>query len=127
MIDLLVKDLDKEMTVAKAEEKDAQEDYETFMKDSSDKRAEDSKTLGDKEATLADLQAALEKDTEAKASTTQELAATLQYIQSLHNECDWLLQYFEVRKEARTSEIDALGKAKAVLSGADYSLVQTNA
>merc|ERR1719298_107713 len=127
MIDLLVKDLDKEMTVAKAEEKDAQEDYEQMMKDSSDKRAEDSKTLGDKEATLADLQAALEKDTEAKASTTQELAATLQYIQSLHNECDWLLQYFEVRKEARTSEIDALGKAKAVLSGADYSLVQTSA
>ena len=52
---------------------------------------QDSKTLGDKEATLADLQAALEKDTEAKASTTQELAATLQYIQSLHNECDWYL------------------------------------
>jgi len=127
MIDLLVKDLDKEMTVAKAEEKDAQEDYETFMKDSSDKRAEDSKTLGDKEATLADLQAALAKDTDAKTSTTQELAATLQYIQSLHNECDWLLQYFDVRKEARTSEIDALGKAKAVLSGADYSLVQTSA
>jgi len=127
MIDLLVKDLDKEMTVAKAEEKDAQEDYETFMKDSADKRAEDSKTLADKEATLADLQASLEKDTEAKASTTQELGATLQYIQSLHNECDWLLQYFDVRKEARTSEIDALGKAKAVLSGADYSLVQTQA
>merc|ERR1719359_773534 len=33
------------------------------------------------------------------------------------SECDWLLQYFDVRKEARTSEIDALGKAKAVLSG----------
>merc|ERR1712146_156361 len=32
MIDLLVKDLDKEMTVAKAEEKDAQGDYEQFMK-----------------------------------------------------------------------------------------------
>merc|ERR1719460_2611621 len=38
MIDLLVKDLDKEMTVAKAEEKDAQEDYEQMMKDSADKR-----------------------------------------------------------------------------------------
>ena len=35
-----------------------------------------------------------------------------------------LLQYFGVRKEARTSEIDALGKAKAVLSGADFSFVQ---
>merc|ERR1719353_467360 len=55
MIDLLVKDLDKEMTVAKAEEKDAQEDYEQMMKDSAEKRADDSKSLGDKEATLADL------------------------------------------------------------------------
>jgi len=126
MIDLLIKDLDKEMTVATAEEKDAQEDYEKMMADSAEKRATDSKSLEDKEGALADLKAALEKDTEAKASDSKELGATLQYIQSLHNECDWLLQYFEVRKEARTSEIDALGKAKAVLSGADYSLVQTS-
>merc|ERR1719453_1946669 len=125
MIDLLVKDLDKEMTVAKTEEKDAQGDYEQMMSDSAKKRADDSKSLANKEATLADMQAALEKDTEAHASTTKELAATNQYIQSLHNECDWLLQYFDVRKEARTSEIDALGKAKAVLSGADFSLMQT--
>jgi len=125
MIDLLVKDLDKEMTVAEAEEKDAQGDYEQMMTDSAAKRAQDAKNLGDKEAALADMQAALETNTEDKSSTTKELGATLQYIQSLHNECDWLLQYFEVRKEARTSEIDALGKAKAVLSGADFSLVQT--
>merc|ERR1740121_2143653 len=117
MIDLLVKDLDKEMTEAKTTEKDAQADYETFMADSAEKRADDSKTLADKEAALADMEAQLQKDTEAKASTSKELGATLQYISSLHAECDWLLQYFEVRKEARTSEIDALGKAKAVLSG----------
>merc|ERR1719247_3988512 len=94
------------------------------MKDAAQKRADDAKTLANKEAALADNQASLEKDTEAKASTTQELGATNQYIQSLHNECDWLLQYFGVRKEARTSVIDALGKAKAVLSGADFSFVQ---
>merc|ERR1719503_446679 len=114
------------MTVAKAEEKNSQADYETMMKDSAAKRADDSKALANKQQTLADLQASLESNTEEKASTTKELGATLQYIQSLHNECDWLLQYFSVRKEARTSEIDALGKAKAVLSGADYSLVQTS-
>merc|ERR1719156_171579 len=127
MIDLLVKDLDKEMTVAETEEKDAQEDYDQMMKDSAEKRAGDAKSLDDKEAALADMKAGLEKDTEAKASASKELGATLQYIQSLHNECDWLLQYFDVRKEARASEVDALGKAKAVLSGADYSLVQTKA
>jgi len=125
MIDLLVKDLDTEMTVAKTEEKDAQGDYENLMKDSAAKRADDSKTLADKQGTLANLQASLQSNTEEKASTNKELGATVQYIQSLHAECDWLLQYFDVRKDARTSEIDALGKAKAVLSGADFSLVQT--
>merc|ERR1719217_1297211 len=33
-MDMLVKDLDKEMTIATATEKDAQADYETFMSDS---------------------------------------------------------------------------------------------
>jgi len=125
MIDLIIKDLDKEMTVAKTEEADAQGDYEQMMKDSADKRAGDSKNLGDKEGAVANMQAGLERDTDDHSSTTKELAATHAYIASLHAECDWLLQYFDVRKEARTSEIDALGKAKAVLSGADYSLVQT--
>jgi len=125
LIDLLVKDLDKEMTVAKTEEKDSQADYETMMKDSASKRADDSKSLSQKTGTLASLQSDLQTATDDKASTNKELGATVQYISSLHAECDWLLQYFDVRKEARTSEIDALGKAKAVLSGADFSLVQT--
>merc|ERR1719287_327946 len=113
------------MTVARTEENDAQGDYEVTMKDSAEKRAQDSKSLTDKEGAKADLEADLEAHKAAKVSATKELGATLQYIQSLHAECDWLLQYFDVREEARTSEIDALGKAKAVLSGADYSLVQT--
>merc|ERR1719235_778486 len=125
MIDLLLKDLEKEMTEATAEEKDAQGDYEEFISGSAAKRAEDSKSLTDKTAAKADLEAQLEEQKATKTSTGQELAATLEYIASLHAECDWLVQYYGVRKEARASEIDALGKAKAVLSGADYSLVQT--
>jgi len=125
MLDLLIKDLDKEMTVAKTEETDSQSDYETMMKDSAEKRAEDSKSLAQKTGTLADLESSLQTATEDKASTNKELGATVQYIASLHAECDWLLQYFDVRREARDSEVDALGKAKAVLSGADFSLVQT--
>merc|ERR1719207_156886 len=117
MIDLLVKDLEKEMTEATAEEKDAQGDYEEFISGSAAKRAEDSKSLTDKTAAKADLEAQLEEQKATKASTGQELAATLEYIASLHAECDWLVQYYGVRKEARASEIDALGKAKAVLSG----------
>jgi len=125
MIDLLIKDLDKQMTVGETEEKDAQADYEQMTKDAADKRADDSTSLSDKTAAKADTEAALEAHTDGKTSASKELMATNQYIASLHAECDWLLKYFDVRQEARASEIDALGKAKAVLSGADFSLLQT--
>merc|ERR1719414_2502900 len=59
MIDLLIKDLEKEMTEAETEEKDAQADYEAMMKDSAEKRVLDSKTLTSKEGVKADTEAAL--------------------------------------------------------------------
>merc|ERR1719150_2940700 len=118
MIDLLMADLDKEMTEAETTEKDAQSDYEKAMKDAADKRTADSKLLSEKEGIKAESEADLETKTEDKAATSAELMSTMKYISSLHVECDWLLKYFDVRKEARASEIDALGKAKAVLSGA---------
>merc|ERR1719401_1768605 len=125
MIDLLVKDLDKEMTEAETTEKLAQEDYEELMADSAAKRTADSKSLAEKGTMKANLEGDLQTAKDDKASANKELAPTLEYIQSLHAECDWLIKYYDARKEARTSEIEALGKAKAVLSGADYSLVQT--
>lgn len=125
MIDLLIADLDKEMTEAETTEKDAQADYETAMKDAAAKRTADSKLLSEKQSTKAETEADVQSKTEEKTSTSAELMSTMKYISSLHAECDWLLKYFDVRKEARTSEIDALGQAKAVLSGADYSLLQT--
>merc|ERR1719353_1261867 len=124
LMDLLVKDLQKEMTEASAEEENSQKDYETFMRDSATKRAEDSKAITDKTAAKAEMQGELESATEAKASAERSLAGTLAYIHSLHTECDWLMKYYTVRKEARASETDALANAKAVLSGADFSFLQ---
>merc|ERR1719217_1134809 len=97
MMDMLIKDVQKDITAMELEEKDAQEEYEQFMTDAADK----------------------------KAAEEDELMATKQYIAELHADCDWLLENFETRKEARAGEVEALKKAKAVLSGADYSLVQT--
>jgi len=125
MIDTLVMDLEKEMVEADTEEKNSQADYETCMRDSAEKRTKDSKLLGEKEGTKAELESDLETNTDDKAAATKELMSTMGYISQLHNECDFLVKYYDVRKEARMSEIDAMGKAKDVLSGADYSFLQT--
>jgi len=124
MINVLIGDLDKQMTEAEAEEKNAQADYETLMADSAEKRTADSKSLSEKSSTKAETEAALEGHTETKASLGKQLGATHKYIASLHAECDWLVKYFDVRQQARADEVDSLQNAKAVLSGADFSLIQ---
>merc|ERR1719181_2015979 len=89
-------------------------------------RALDTKALTDKEATKASVESELQADKDAKAATSKELMATSLYLSQLHGECDFLLEYFDTRKEARTTEHDELMKSKAVLSGADIALVQTH-
>jgi hypothetical protein len=126
MIDVLVKDLDREMTEGEVTEKNAQEDYERFMNDSAESRQQSSKSLTEKLATKASLQADLESNHDEKDSSTKELMATETYIGQLHGECDWLLKYFDMRKEARSSELESLANAKAVLSGANFALIQTH-
>merc|ERR1719420_1701312 len=110
------------MQVAEVDEKNAQEEYEQMAEDSAANRADDSKSIADKKGAKADAEEALQSHTDAKAASTKELAGTAEYIGSLHGECDWLLQYYDARKSARASEIEAIGKAQAVLNGADFSL-----
>jgi len=126
MIDLLIRDLDKEMDEAKVEEKNAQKQYEEMMQDSAEKRAADSKAIAAKEAAKAEAEDGKVADEESKMAEFKELTATKQYETQLHSECDWLIQNFDLRKSMRTEEMENLKQAKAVLSGADFSLIQSN-
>merc|ERR1740121_3415318 len=127
MMDMLIADLDKEMQEMTVDEKDAQAEYEQFITDAAAKRASDAGAVASKEGAKADLEAEVQKLTEEKKSTLAALMAKEEEIKDLHLECDWLLANFEARKAARAGEVESLKQAKAVLSGADYSLVQTKA
>merc|ERR1719346_164969 len=124
MIDLLISDLAKELAEAKTQEKDSQAEYEQLMADSAGKRTLDTKSLTAKGAAKADAETGLQGHKQALADSSKESMLTAKYISSLHGECDWLLQYFDARKAARAAEVESLNRAKAVLSGADYSLLQ---
>jgi len=125
MLDMMVADLDKEIQETEVEEREGQKEYEQLLADSAEKRARDAKSIADKEAAKADLEASLLRDEEGKTATTKAAMGKHQYLADVHADCDFLLQSFETRKTARAGEVDALTKAKAVLSGADYSLIQS--
>merc|ERR1719408_1244573 len=86
LMNMFMSDLEKTITEMKTNEKDAQEDYETFIADSADKRAEDSKAITDKEGSLAELEGELIANQEALKAKKYELMDVEKYIMELHKE-----------------------------------------
>jgi hypothetical protein len=119
MMDTLAADLEKETTIATANEKDAQADYEKYMADSKTMRADNQKLIQDKGAAKADAIGAEEQHQDDLESAFTKMKGANDQLKILHGDCDWLLANYDARKEARADEVDALKKAKAVLSGAD--------
>jgi hypothetical protein len=122
----LINDLKKEMQDNEFAEKDAQEDYERLMADSKKKRAEDASAKVEKEGALAEGEAELLDHQGEKKDRDSENMTNSQYLSKLHVDCDWNMENYDARKQARTEEIESLKKAKDVLNGADYSLLQVD-
>lgn len=76
MIDTLINDVEKENQVMKLEEEDAQSDYEKFMGDAKNKRAEDSKSMSDAEGSLAETNEQMVTDKGTLGNTNTELMET---------------------------------------------------
>jgi len=124
LLDKLRHELELDMASAARDEQEAQRSYENFMSDSVRKRETDSAAVTEKEAQKADLEADVMASKDLQKRKTTELLATREYIQQLHGSCDFLLQNFDLRREARANEVEALKNAKAVLHGAAYSFQQ---
>jgi hypothetical protein len=121
LLNSLIADITKQVQQADHDEKTAVRDYEGMMETAKESRATDVKTVGDRQGAKAGVEGTLEEAQSAHGLTSQAVAELNNYIADLHKSCDFILENFEMRREARTSEIEGLKSAKGVLSGADYS------
>jgi len=121
MMDTIIKDLGNDMKDMEYEEKTAQSDYAELMADSQATRAGDVKALTGKKSTKAETEDSLMTTKEIRSATATDLKQVQTVIQDLHAACDFIMQNFDLRKEARTAEIEGLKNAKAVLAGASFS------
>merc|ERR1719161_49977 len=113
-------ELKASLAEAEHSEKTAQKEYQELMTESQETRSQDSKSLTDKSAGKASLEGKLASAKETKHMTLKELESVGMYIEQLHGSCDFILDNFKLRTEARTSELEALKNAKAILSGANF-------
>merc|ERR1719198_2905420 len=121
LMEMLAKELEEGITESKNDEETAQKDYERLMAESQATRAQNVESITAKEAAKSDLDMKIESTKESKTSQEAELSNTKGYITQLHANCDFLTENYDLRKEARTNEIEGLKNAKSVLSGANFA------
>merc|ERR1719152_533066 len=121
LMEMLAKELQTDITEAEHEEENSQKDYERLMSESQKSREEKVGSITTKEAAKADLDMKLETTKEKKELQETELSNIKTALHELHANCDFLIENYEVRKEARVNEIEGLKNAKSVLSGANFA------
>jgi len=121
LMEMLAKELQDGIVESEHDEETAQKDYERLMSDSQASRAQMVESITSKEASKADLDTKVESTKQAKTAQEAELSNIKNYIAQLHANCDFLIDNYDLRKQARANEQDSLKNAKSVLSGANFS------
>jgi hypothetical protein len=120
LMDMITKEMEGEMKEAEYDEKTAQTEYAELMADSQESRAQDTKSITEKDTAKANLEGKLVLAKESHTLSVEKLQENANYIFDLHASCDFIMESFDMRKEARTNEMESLKNAKAVLAGAVY-------
>jgi len=120
LMDMLCNDLNKDTQAMEHDEKTSQGDYEKLQYDLAQSIAESTKAKNDAAASKANAEADLQTAESTRSMKEEELADVVKTIADLHAQCDFIVAAFEERKSARENEIHGLGKAKAILAGANF-------
>merc|ERR1719238_964249 len=118
LMDMITKDLDASLSDIEHEESTAQKDYVELMGDSQASRAQASKSITDKEAAKAEINGKKMAAKEKEIGDFKDLDIIHKYVLELHGSCDFILENYGIRKEARKAEVESLKDAKAILAGA---------
>jgi hypothetical protein len=120
LMDSIALDLQKDSADAAHDEKTAQSEYVSLMAESQESRAGYLKTLTNTNSAKAELEKKLVTAKEEKQISFEELNNAHTFLGDLHSTCDFVVSNFDMRAQARETELESLKSAKAVLAGATF-------
>ena len=92
------------------------------MKDTNGSVEQKNKDIIHKSETKAKAEADLVQAKNDSEAVLLEIEQLGNYKAELHGSCDFIVKNFEIRQAARDEEVEALKQAKAILSGAKFSM-----
>jgi len=117
LMDRLVEEMEADSREATSEEKAAQIAYVELMNESATTRKQYAKSLTEQRGTDADLEKKLIKLKKKKAVTYTELNNAHAYLADMHVTCDFVVEHFKERSEARATELEGMNTAVSALGG----------
>merc|ERR1719502_1205816 len=116
-----------EVGVATKGEASATLEYEKLRADADKQIASYEEQIVALDSAIADTDAEITSLTETKEDTEGQHATTVEYLEKIKPNCEWIKASFTKRAELRTKEAEGLKEAKAILAGAeggDYGFLQ---
>jgi len=101
-------------------EADNQKAYAEFVQDTSASMGTARKAIAQKAKQSAAAKSEKSETEGALTANKAELEKLNKLLSGTHQSCDFLIKYFDTRQKARSEEMDAIGEATSILSGANY-------
>eukprot|EP00933_Yihiella_yeosuensis_P061257 TRINITY_DN64059_c0_g1_i1.p1 TRINITY_DN64059_c0_g1~~TRINITY_DN64059_c0_g1_i1.p1 ORF type:complete len:734 (+),score=272.16 TRINITY_DN64059_c0_g1_i1:80-2281(+) len=120
MLELIYRDAKELEDNARFAEKAAVKDFEAFKKDTNATVTSKEQNIVDMKMEKADSEETKNVATEEKHAAMEALDNLAQTRSALKQECDFLLENFNLRQDSYDQEMDSIRKTKAILKGASF-------
>jgi len=121
ILDMIISDISKDASDAKAAEDKSAAEYSAFKKDSEEQILAMEESITDLNTVKATKELERNAAEEERALKRDELNVVVKKIADAQPGCDFVTINYPMRLENRRIELDGLTKAKAILTGGDFT------
>jgi len=121
LLSLIIEDAGRTDAEMKASEQQSQNDYASQVAATTASIEADRAAIAETEKQKASAQGELSETEASELANNMSLDKSAELLGNYHNECDYIIKYFDIRQQSRTEEIDAIEEAKAILSGSNFA------
>jgi len=121
LLTMIIADAKATQNEMAADEQQSQQDYAGYVAATTASIEADRQATAERSEQLASAESEKSETEESQLANDASLGKLAELLQGIHNQCDYVIKYFDIRQKSRAEEMDAIEEAKAILSGANFA------
>jgi len=121
LLSMIIADAGRTDAEMQADEQQAQKDYADNVAATTASIEAGRAGITEREEQAAKAEGEKSETEEAQLGNQAALDKLAELLNGIHNQCDYVIKYFDIRQKSRAEEMDSIEEAKAILSGANFA------